>query len=141
VKGRSYWRFQSDPDALFVCLENEGHGEPSQSTKWHRFSEPETIASLMVGLGKDEIVKGLKRAFPKAEQVLKSGLWSELLLKRKFPMTKSINSAASTDGEEVKEEEEDEEVSYVQCLWCDDTVLMKYSQHDVFSRLMKVRPF
>ena len=39
VSGRSYWNFRSDPSSMFVCLEGA-----SSENKWHRFSDPETIA-------------------------------------------------------------------------------------------------
>jgi hypothetical protein len=113
--GRSYWNFNSDSGSLFVCLEGGDND-------WHRFSEPETIASVMVGLGKDEIVKDLKRAFPEAYRVLKDGTWSELLLKRRFPLKNAI-PASPTRSEQSSpmlldgEEDEKDEVSFWTWRW------------------------
>ena len=119
VAGRSYWNFHSDPGALFVCLEAVAEAG-SESNKWHRFAEPEAIASVMVGLGKDEIVKDLKRVFPQSRQVLKDGTWSELLLKRRFPnVAKLISSSPSPSksGPAMQiEGDESDEVRYIMCL-------------------------
>jgi hypothetical protein len=72
---RTYWSFHSEPESLFVSL---GGG------KWYKYAEPETIASVIVSLGKDPAVKELMRVFPKAHNLLKTGLWSDLLLKRRY---------------------------------------------------------
>jgi hypothetical protein len=110
VAGRSYWSFHSDPDSLFVCLNGSAQSDSSSSDKWHRFSEPETIASVIVSLGKDAVVQDLKRAFPKALGLLKNGRWSELLLKRRFKLTQPLledeqsSSAMEEDSDSEKEE-------------------------------------
>jgi Bromodomain len=74
---RSYWKFQGDPDSLFVC--------DSTSTTWHRFSGPESIASVMVALDRDSVVKDLQRTFPAAHVMVQNGTWSHGLLMKKFP--------------------------------------------------------
>lgn len=119
VAGRSYWNFHSDPGALFVCLE-AGAEAGSEPNKWHRFAEPEAIASVMVGLGKDEIVKDLKRIFPQSRQVLKDGTWSELLLKRRFPNVTKIISSSPVPSEsdqpmQIEGDDESDEVGYIMC--------------------------
>jgi Bromodomain len=74
---RSYWKFQGDPDSLFVC--------DSASTTWHRFSGPECIASVMVALEMDSVVKDLQRTFPAAHVMVQNGSWSHGLLMKRFP--------------------------------------------------------
>lgn len=80
--GRSYWKFFSDQDALFVCGVSD---TDSQEGTWHRYSDNATIASVIVSLGKHSIVKDLKRSYPGANELIVSGLWSDQLLKRAFP--------------------------------------------------------
>ncbi len=90
--GRSYWVFNSEPGSLFVCL---------GSAKWYKYSEPETIASVIISLGKDPVLRDLKRAFPKASELLRNGAWTDLLLKRRFTL-KAIKSEGD-DGSAAME--------------------------------------
>ena len=109
VAGRSYWYFHADPDSLFVCL-NES--DSSGSDKWFRYSEPEAISSVIVSLGKDAIVPDLKRSFPKALALIKSGKWSELLQKRRFKLTQLLpEDKLSSPAMDVDSDSEKEEVS------------------------------
>ena len=99
-RGRAYWCFHSDPGSLFVRA-GRSSGNPFPD-KWHRYSEPETIASVIVSLGKDPIVPDLKRTFAMAADLIKSGRWSEMLLKRHFKLKKV--SEEDEDSMEVEEE-------------------------------------
>ncbi|CAB9519085.1 specific demethylase 5C [Seminavis robusta] len=113
--GRLYWKFHKDTDALLVYEPNDDDGE--NSGKWHRFSEPETIASVLASLGKDPVVKDLKRAYPRAAEMFKDGSWSDAIWKRHFPNAlKALNeSDESSSGKgaggsnQALEEFEDEE--------------------------------
>jgi hypothetical protein len=117
--GRSYWKFNED-SSLFVCADAALRTVNSASPTWLRFTEPEEIASVMYCLGIDSVVSELKRAFPKAARMLKTGTWSELLLKRRFPMNWKESLAAGSpkiasteptnqkiDGEEDDVDEQD----------------------------------
>jgi hypothetical protein len=105
--GRSYWKFNAD-SSLFVCADASFRNINSAAPTWHRFTEPEEIASLMYCLGIDSVVSELKRAFPAAALMLKTGKWSELLLKRRFPMicNKKLPAPSPTisSGEPTKQE-------------------------------------
>jgi hypothetical protein len=79
--GRSYWKFHSDPNALFVCQE----ASDGASGWWHRFADAEGIASFIVGLGKARIAKDLRRCYPEANEMIKDRSWANALLKRRFP--------------------------------------------------------
>mmetsp|Transcript_3362 Transcript_3362/g.4934 ORF Transcript_3362/g.4934 Transcript_3362/m.4934 type:complete len:460 (+) Transcript_3362:3852-5231(+) len=81
--GCSYWKFHSDP-SLFVCTRNTG-GD-SLEGNWLRFHEPETVASVIICLGKEEPVCELRRSFPKAVSLLRTGQWAELLQKRRWSL-------------------------------------------------------
>ena len=75
--GRTYWKFLSDPRSLFV-LSCRSDG----SKTFKRFSDPETIASVIVFLGNHSIVKEIREIFPEARKVLESGAWSSRLQMR-----------------------------------------------------------
>lgn len=79
-QGRSYWKFGSEPNALFVC----------EAGSWSRFAFPEDISSVMVGLKKDPVVKDLQRSFPEAKKLLRDGTWSNVILMKKFPLVAEI---------------------------------------------------
>ncbi len=127
VIGRSYWRFHADPSALFVDpvglpidggLENQG--------RWHRFADAATISSVIISLGKDPIVRELRRIFPEADRMIKRKTWSNELLKKKFPNVSNLANHVSSqdditdmDGDAHKnhvengdEVGEDDEVGY-----------------------------
>lgn len=80
--GRSYWKFFSDQNSLFVCSNAETE---AQRGTWHRYSDDASIASVIVSLGKHSIVKDLKRSYLGANELILNGLWSDHLLKRRFP--------------------------------------------------------
>lgn len=100
ANGRSFWRFKGD-SSLFVCAnESVINGDMFPRKKWYRFAKPEEIASLLYSLGTDGVVPELKRAFPAATQMLKTRKWTELLLKRRFPIkSKSLLADTSTPAE------------------------------------------
>jgi Bromodomain len=83
--GRSYWKFDSDPDALFVCVETDEAFDETDLGAWYYYQHPDIIASVIVSLGKDPVTKELRRAYPEALRLIREGLWCELLLKRLYP--------------------------------------------------------
>jgi hypothetical protein len=94
--GRSYWKFISDRNSLFVCGVTD---IDIQEGTWHRYNDNATIASVIVSLGKQSIVKDLKRSYPEANELIISGLWSDLLLKRAFPgVAKYLAGRAGPDS-------------------------------------------
>ena len=94
--GRSYWKFKADT-SLFVCA-NEAvlNGNMLPRKLWYKFTKDEEIASLMYFLGTDGIIPELKRAFPASARLLKTRKWTELLLKRRFPLKPKLMVAASS---------------------------------------------
>jgi hypothetical protein len=127
AKGRSYWKFKAD-SSLFVCAnERVMNGSMLPRKLWHKFTSAEEIASLLYFLGDDGIVPELKRAFPVAARMLKTRKWTELLLRRRFPLTsKPMVAAASSESSSVEpvpkecpaepDADEDEPVSCTLCL-------------------------
>lgn len=91
--GRFYWRFHMDSNSLFVFV--PGVGEKGGTGDWHKFSDASSIASVIMSLGRDNVVKDLKRAFPEAAQMLKDGSWRNCLLKHMFP--NALNSQKGND--------------------------------------------
>jgi Bromodomain len=86
--GRSYWKFHSLLSTLFVCDEsNVQQGTRSNySATWHHFSDEASVASVIVSLQRDPIVRDLMRAFPDSRKLVEDHSWSEVLMKRRFPM-------------------------------------------------------
>ena len=103
--GRSFWKFHSDPDSLFVCTPVvDSSSEPA----WHHYEYPESVASVNVSLGKDPIVNELKRVYPAAFGMIKDKTWSDKLLKRHYPKVAKLLSSS----EKVKSDDEgDEDIS------------------------------
>mmetsp|Transcript_810 Transcript_810/g.1246 ORF Transcript_810/g.1246 Transcript_810/m.1246 type:complete len:2185 (+) Transcript_810:285-6839(+) len=83
--GRSYWKFKADK-ALFVCPSDE-------SKSWLRYADPEVIASIIFGLGKEPVASELKHTFPEAAGLLRGRKWASMLLKRQYE---------SGDGDKVE---------------------------------------
>ena len=81
-QGRSYWKLKSSPDSLFVLEKSSGR----EKMQCHRFSSSEAIASVIKCLGKYQLAMDLKRLYPQAFKLLKSGEWSELLQKKAFKL-------------------------------------------------------
>lgn len=82
--GRSFWKFDSDPDSLFVCIEATTTVPMQERGTWHHYTHAESIASVIVCLGKEPIAKGLQRAYPGAHRLIRDGSWSDLIWKRMF---------------------------------------------------------
>lgn len=97
---RSYWKFNSDPRALFVCVNN---ADDSTSMRWHRFGDAESIASVIVCLGKESIVKDLQRSYPEAAQALQNGTWTNALLKKRYPRAAALITEPKDEGESDSE--------------------------------------
>jgi len=101
--GRSFWKFDSDPDSLFICTQvDEGSNDPA----WHHYEHPESVASVIVGLGKDPVVRELKRCYPTANEMIKDRTWPDLLMKRRFPKVAKLIC-----NDTVRENEDEEETS------------------------------
>ena len=101
--GRSFWKFHSDPDSLFVYTPvADSPSEPA----WHHYKHPESVASVIVSLGKDPIVKELKRIYSSANGMIKDKTWSDKLLMRHYPKVAKLIS--SSDGAKSDEEGNEE---------------------------------
>jgi hypothetical protein len=96
--GRSYWKFDSDLSALFVCVENAKKADATVSGTWHYYQFPENIASVILCLGKASVAKELRRSYPEASQMIRDGTWTERILKRAYPhvSTSGLKLARST---------------------------------------------
>ena len=94
--GRHYWKFSADPTALFVS------GRQSDRNKsWYRFKSPEVIASIVVGLGKHELVNELKRAFPKTVPLLRKRKWASKIQMKAYNFIHVENQESSLkEGDE-----------------------------------------
>lgn len=98
--GRTFWKFLSDSESLFVCTDSTGKSAPSDQPVWHRYSYPESIASVLVGLDKDDVVKDLERVFPFAVRMVKERTWTDMLLKKKFPQVSHfLSHGAHSNGD------------------------------------------
>jgi len=98
--GRIYWSFHGE-SSLFVCLPCIENGVQRQ---WHRYSEPEEIASLIVCLGKQEVAEEIKRLFPKANRMIRKRRWMDLLQKRAFKVDLSREEEGDDEDEKVAEQ-------------------------------------
>jgi hypothetical protein len=96
--GRSYWKFNSDPDALFVCVDAENVADDTAHGTWYHYQHPEIIASVISILGKDQISKELQRVYPVSAQLLQDYSWPELLLKRIYPNAFSSDSSTTSSN-------------------------------------------
>jgi hypothetical protein len=86
-------------------------GENGGADQWHRFSEPAYIASVIISLGKDSIVRDLKRAYPGAAQMMKDGTWRDVVMKHHFSgalKPKKSQDAELSDNESTADDEQDE---------------------------------
>ncbi|GKY93657.1 hypothetical protein MPSEU_000333100 [Mayamaea pseudoterrestris] len=79
--GRTYWQFKGDASALFVCT---GMNDAGLYT-WHRFGDPESVASVMAALRKDKLLSELRKLYPNAYSLFKTGKWVDNLLYRRYP--------------------------------------------------------
>jgi hypothetical protein len=79
--GRSYWQFNGDQNALFVCASSSD----SNKLTWFRFTGAASISSVMMALRKDSMSKELQAIYPEASEMLKNGSWTNELLKLRFP--------------------------------------------------------
>jgi len=100
--GRAYWKFSGDESALFVCEETDA----ATPASWQRYADSNSIASVMVALQKDPVVKELQRAYPDATKAMKSGSWADALLKRRFPRVASLIRDDDTSSDMDIEETE-----------------------------------
>ena len=107
--GRSYWHFYDDLESLHVC-EHDSKG----NAKWQKFSEPETISSIILSLSnlKDPIVQELKNTFPNSVKLIRNKTWSGLLMKRffKVPTLKDDSTDTEMDVEEPQKPANNEDV-------------------------------
>ena len=95
--GRSYWKFNADPEALFVCVDAENVLDDRDHGTWYHYQHPEIIASVIAILGKDPVSKELQRVYPGSAQLLLDYSWPELLMKRMYPNALSgLDSSTAT---------------------------------------------
>lgn len=99
--GRSFWKFDSDPDALFVCIEAAVVGQEVESGTWLHYQHPESISSVIISLGRDPIAKELQRAYPVAHRLILEGSWSERIFKRIYPNALSGGEACDMEFKHV----------------------------------------
>ena len=130
--GRSYWKFDSDPEALFVCVDTESASDSTDLGTWYHYQYPDIIASVIVSLGKDPLTKELQRAYPEALRMIREGLWCDFLFKRLYPNALSGSSSSSqrstkavamkvVGGYEVCGDYIISRYSYLYCLTIDST--------------------
>ena len=111
---RWYWKFNTEPDSLFVSIKN------NHPKSFHKFSSPESIASVIKGLARHPLSKALRTAFPKAAAVLDDGTWCNLLLRKGFEHVFEKNDRSKNDdiaqqkGSKENSEEDEIEVSFRQ---------------------------
>ncbi len=101
-QGRSYWKLSSCPNSLFVTE----HGK--EGTLCHRYSAPETIASLVVCLGKCKLAEDIKRGYQDVSELLQSRKWTDLLQKRAYTLFKT--DFIDEDGDLEMNEADDDNV-------------------------------
>jgi hypothetical protein len=112
--GRTYWLFKADPKSLFICDLSDAKSPDNNSTaKWHRFSTPEAIASVMVGLGKDSPSESLKEAYPEASSLVKDRSWSTLLMRRALNPAPIHGSKREESAQHKPTEEKDTKLETV----------------------------
>jgi hypothetical protein len=99
--GRSYWHFHADPESLFVA---QTGADTQGDMQWQKYSDPEAICSVIVSLGKDPLAQELMNTFPKAEALIHTRSWPELLLRRHFRLDAPDGD---TDSKEPTSESED----------------------------------
>ena len=98
--GRSYWRFHGLDNSLFVFDgESTGH-------RWQRYSTSAAIASVMISLGKDPIVKDIGRFFPAAATSKADDSWRNDLLIKRFPKVPTFLDTDMDLDEEVDRDDE-----------------------------------
>jgi hypothetical protein len=106
--GRWYWKFDLEPDSLFIS-----GGDETEHGVIHRFSSPETIASVIKSLGKNSLVNAIQKAYPKALAVINDGTWSNSLQRRSFEHVfdrlDDTQDDKQAEGSE-KEEDSDSEI-------------------------------
>ena len=113
--GRTYWLFKAEPKTLFICdMSSESTASyESPSVKWHRFSTPEAIASVMVGLGKDPPSESIKEAYPEAAKLVKERMWSTKLMQRALTMAPATGANLESPSQDEPMEEKDAQLEAV----------------------------
>jgi hypothetical protein len=120
--GRSYWVFSAEPSSLFICQDVATPGVASPPKKqWHRFHQPEEIASVMACLGKDPLCEALKEVYPEAARVLKDRSWSTLLYRRNLLSKDNAIKESNSPQEKTNEEQADYGAPFVE----DEDVLVE----------------
>lgn len=114
--GRSYWLFKAEPKTLFICDSSAKCTNENNTAKWHRFSTPEAIASVIVGLHRDSPSESLKEAYPDAASLLKDRLWSTLLMEKALKPSRKTGSVLQvTTSDKPKDDAKLETVSSFIC--------------------------
>ncbi|KAL7565041.1 hypothetical protein ACA910_020751 [Epithemia clementina (nom. ined.)] len=102
--GRAYWKLKADPEALFVCQTS------GSKTEWFRFPDAVTVAGVIAYLGRDPIVKSLKRLYPTAFGYIKDGSWSTRILQRHFPRVAELVASEKDEGSTFSTERSNQDV-------------------------------
>jgi len=89
--GRAYWKFKADEKSLFVT------DADGKNNEWSRFGDAASVASVICALGKDPVVRHLKRIFPEAAQYVKDGSWRSRVFTSRFPKVAEILSERKLD--------------------------------------------
>lgn len=92
--GRAYFRFQSDPDSLFIADSHESTDGPEK--RWHRFVKVEDIACIIACLGEETPAEELRARYPEAAKLVSKHQWKDIIQKRTFGM-KKISAEDSTE--------------------------------------------
>eukprot|EP00522_Entomoneis_paludosa_P005095 CAMPEP_0172474078 /NCGR_PEP_ID=MMETSP1065-20121228/69175_1 /TAXON_ID=265537 /ORGANISM="Amphiprora paludosa, Strain CCMP125" /LENGTH=2310 /DNA_ID=CAMNT_0013232255 /DNA_START=222 /DNA_END=7154 /DNA_ORIENTATION=- len=94
LNGRAYWKFKADDESLFVC-KTEG-----SNIEWLRFTDATAVSSVIASLGKDPVVKSLKKLYPTAASYVKDGSWTGRMFARQFPKVSELIAEGKLDEEQ-----------------------------------------
>jgi len=103
--GRYYWKFAADPASLFVSNHSSDN-----SKSWHRYKDPEVIASIIVGLGKNEVAIELKHSFSKVAPLLRKRKWANLIQMKAYKINEADGIKVCDTQSDVTPNEAEEKV-------------------------------
>jgi hypothetical protein len=125
-----YWIFKAEPKCLFISETGD--------KQWHKFSTPQAIASVIVGLGKDPPSESLKEVYPEAVTLVKNRMWSTLLMQQNVsPVSSDRTGSGATSLGESGEENKFGLVSFkttfgflrfiylLTCFYCNDAAICR----------------
>jgi len=126
--GRSYWKFLGEQHSLFIC--NAATEEYIDPPAWYRYNTPETIASVIVCLGTHDLAKELSRLFPNSANLIMTGTWRSLLLRRTFPQIDTIRETIDEHNSSDERREKDVQLDEIEYEAGDD-ILVKSKSHNM----------